>query len=1260
MENPLRKKYIWNFMGQVHAQGDRATMLESLKKIKGDYFCNTNSGWNSKDSISTANYKKILKNSVFTPCPRGNSNAETFRLYESLETKSIPILEKDECWSKIFGEDHPLMEFDCWRSASTEMEALCEDPDKLIEYSNLLSDWWAKHKTKTNKLILELLEDKTPEEEKLEATKDLNQLRSINLHYWPGYKGKKNFGDELSPFIMKKLLPFHNFHLNENPKKHKKNLIALGSYLHEVKDGFSIFGSGSRKGGFNNSEGLELISLRGPNTKKILNERGVDCPEKFGDPALFMPRFYKPKIDKSLSDKIGFVPHFTDRTDYGMKDDQFHIIKPTLPWQTVIDKICSCKAILSSSLHGLICADAYRIPNAWLKYKNLDDGEFKFKDYFLSQEREFKFISDISEISDSIFNKKGNTINLDELSDALYRSSLIEKTKKIAVVYRIPKSNKEKYSSWRDGFTEALKILSSVYDISLFNIEDGLPSLDSFDWIFTKEGFGGDIIKSIQEKKHSAKTGIFVSSSREIPTNGQLNEFDIVFYETDWYYNHANLSRHNNCHKAFGIDDSFCNNNPLKEKDIDNLFVGAIAGYKRPWEITKHKGVNLCIGEIKDKEIESFLKNNNVLVYPFVKYEDLSKIYERSKNCIVPCSTHGGGERAVLEARAHGVPVITSNDNDKLKELVSGKIFNQLDYAKSIFKGIELFSEKDNVCLINPSAVEHKGSIYTLYRTELYPQNCPSYYTSSTGKKINFYRSESGYVLKNKKNEVIQCKFIFENYSYSKSKMVDLAETGKIKIEDIRFIENSFSKEDGQTFCLACCTVLSDFHISSCTKDEKGQINQSKPIGMSLKTSPGICKVNLDNGNIFHLKTLGRNLHSTHEKNWLIFKSKEKYCCIYSIDPLLYKFSESVEDISFSNEDRPNKLKLHNATCPIEISPDTYGMVCHSKRYKNKEYAWGYDKRFITFKVAGDQISIISSHDLKSIKKEYYCSSIIKEGKKIRVFAGTEDTGNTSLLIDIPGTQNAKRKNTKRKVEQFLKLNEQWKNFKDYDFFNYTSSLKESNPARSRELYICNPGKKIAIVSLHTEQISSYAIHSEKSISQYCEKQNYTFYSYREKIEKNCSANWSKSQAILNHISDHDYIIWMDSDTLVFNPSKKFEDILTKCDKDHLIIATKDIGENSMLNSGVLIFSNSDFSKKILKEWRDFSGDKSHLYASGGDQEILCSVLKKSDPEKNNLKIFEMSEFNTDPRFIKEDTFIVHFMAYPASLKTSFMGYFMS
>ena len=262
-------------------------------------------------------------------------------------------------------------------------------------------------------------------------------------------------------------------------------------------------------------------------------------------------------------------------------------------------------------------------------------------------------------------------------------------------------------------------------------------------------------------------------------------------------------------------------------------------------------------------------------------------------------------------------------------------------------------------------------------------------------------------------------------------------------------------------------------------------------------------------------------------------------------------------------------------------------------------------------------------------------------------------------ILETGHSTTLKRKNNaciNEKVKEFINLKNQWANFKNYNFLKYVSEQlpKERMPENKFSAY--NTGQKIAIVSLYTKEISDYAVHSENSIKEYCEKQNYTFYIYREKLEKESSPNWSKAQALLNHINDHEYIIWMDSDTLIFNPNKKLEDIINKASKK-FILATEDIGRNSMLNSGVLFFKSHNYTKNLIKRWRDFSGDKSSLYSSGGDQEILCSILKKSDEGGFNRKIFKMNEFNTDPRLANNDTFILHFMAYPLQLKKIFMSY---
>ena len=51
---------------------------------------------------------------------------------------------------------------------------------------------------------------------------------------------------------------------------------------------------------------------------------------------------------------------------------------------TVINKISSCRVVLSSSLHGLIVADSYGIPNMRIARDDVITGNWKWKMWFIS------------------------------------------------------------------------------------------------------------------------------------------------------------------------------------------------------------------------------------------------------------------------------------------------------------------------------------------------------------------------------------------------------------------------------------------------------------------------------------------------------------------------------------------------------------------------------------------------------------------------------------------------------------------------------------------------------------------------------------------------------------------------------------------------------------------------------------------------------------------------------------------------------------
>lgn len=234
-----------------------------------------------------------------------------------------------------------------------------------------------------------------PETLRYISTKD-KVLLNVWMHLSNGIVKHSNFGDELNFYIVKSLTNKSLFNLPCILNKSKENYLVIGSIIetHTNKDSI-IWGSGAMYGGERilKEKPKKVLAVRGPLTRKYLLSQGVNCPDIYGDPALLLPKIYQPNVRKKY--KLGVIPHYMDFDNEYLSelknDSEVKIIKLRgyKDWHKVIDEICECELIISSSLHGLIISDAYGIPNHWIKLSNkILGGYFKYHDYFMSVNRD--------------------------------------------------------------------------------------------------------------------------------------------------------------------------------------------------------------------------------------------------------------------------------------------------------------------------------------------------------------------------------------------------------------------------------------------------------------------------------------------------------------------------------------------------------------------------------------------------------------------------------------------------------------------------------------------------------------------------------------------------------------------------------------------------------------------------------------------------------------------------------------------------------
>ncbi len=229
----------------------------------------------------------------------------------------------------------------------------------------------------------------------------LSAEEGLPLYYWQQQKFV-NFGDYLSLKIVEKIVGCPVKVFTHHPKNKDKKLLALGSLMSFAADGDVIWGTGvngklPRKEQYAFSN-LDVRAVRGPLTRQFLKEHfQIEAPEIYGDPALLLP-FLFPEFRRSEKPSYDFIiiPHYSE-LHFFPKEIFPNAVYPTDPWDEVIRKICDSCFVVSSSLHGIIVAEAFGIPARMLRITDTEPL-FKYFDYYAGTSRpDFQFANSVEE-----------------------------------------------------------------------------------------------------------------------------------------------------------------------------------------------------------------------------------------------------------------------------------------------------------------------------------------------------------------------------------------------------------------------------------------------------------------------------------------------------------------------------------------------------------------------------------------------------------------------------------------------------------------------------------------------------------------------------------------------------------------------------------------------------------------------------------------------------------------------------------------------
>ncbi len=220
--------------------------------------------------------------------------------------------------------------------------------------------------------------------------------RNIPAYWWDL---KSNFGDQITPWLIEMLTGRPAYNTMGLPRAGQA-VMAAGSIITGMNRGdMTVWGSGLisplddlKVEILRSRAPRKIAAVRGERTRSELTTRlGWDVPATLGDPALLLPTYFTPYSRSESSKLPALVPHYAHRKllPENREENGFETVDVRKPPEVVVAQIANASSIVSTSLHGLIIAQAYGVPWIWLRItdQELIGEDFKFEDFFSTVEK---------------------------------------------------------------------------------------------------------------------------------------------------------------------------------------------------------------------------------------------------------------------------------------------------------------------------------------------------------------------------------------------------------------------------------------------------------------------------------------------------------------------------------------------------------------------------------------------------------------------------------------------------------------------------------------------------------------------------------------------------------------------------------------------------------------------------------------------------------------------------------------------------------